>query len=61
MVGKLNHHFHWQASEETQHAIGTIAAVLLTYLVSYTSFRYYESIFLKQKRRPVPTEAGTDN
>ena len=61
IVGKISHYFHWQASEETLHAIGTIAALLLTYLVSYTSFRYYESIFLKRKRRPAPRKTDTDN
>ena len=61
IVGKLSHYFRLQASEETLHAIGTIAAVLLTYIVSYTSFRYYESIFLKRKRRPAPGKTDTDN
>jgi peptidoglycan/LPS O-acetylase OafA/YrhL len=61
LVGKISHFFSWHVSEKTLHTLGTIVALVITYGVSYTSFRYYESIFLKQKRRPVPTEAGTDN
>jgi len=61
LVNKISRYFQWNASEEMMHAAGTFIALLATYVVSFASFRYYESIFLRRKSRPAAVQADTDN